>query len=108
MHFLDFPECGRGVAFLRDQLPLCDAPVQLTRESRRLPHAIGIELVEKLSALWVMVYCSVFLIAISVFVAAWWSIKGDMQGAFGAASFFASFLGIIGIGLATAVSVASQ
>ena len=104
MHFLSFPACGRGVSIIRDQLPLRDAPVRFTPGTRRRPHAIGIELVEKLSALWVMGYCIAAFIAISLFASIWWLLKGDMQGAFGAAGFFASSLGILAIGVTIAVS----
>ena len=43
-------------------------------------------------------WCWVFFVTLS-FAVGWRVRTGDMQGAFGASAFFASFLGVVGLGV---------
>jgi uncharacterized membrane protein YvlD (DUF360 family) len=65
----------------------------------RLPEAIGLQLVDELCLLWIMIFCAGYFVATLVFGIVWWIAKNDVQGAFAAAGFFASFLGVVALGV---------
>jgi hypothetical protein len=103
-HYLDHPEAGRGIAWYRNTFPLREEKVKKDPDVLRPPEAIGIQLVEKLCPFWIMIFSCAYFIATLIFGISWWIVKNDIQGAFGAAGFFASFLVIVALGITAAVS----
>ena len=51
-----------------------------------------------------MILCVAYFLGTLVFGITWWAVRGDIQGAFGAASYFASFVGVISIIVMVGVS----
>ena len=103
-HYLDYPECGRGRSYYRDRLPLRDEEVKKDPDVLKLPEALGLELIEVLSALWVFIFGTGFFFAVLVFAISYWAIYKDIQGAFAAGGFLASFLAVVSMGITAVVS----
>lgn len=94
IHIFNNPECGRGDTWYRSRLPLRPEHVRRTDEDDDLPVAHGIQVVERLSQWKILTLCLWYLFATLLFGVIWWAVKGDIQGGFSAASYFASYVGV--------------
>jgi hypothetical protein len=104
-HYLDHVECGRGSTRYRKQFPLRDQPLECNTKAIKLPEAMGLHLMEKLCVIWVIIFGLGFFGTTLIFGISWWALKGDIQGAFGAAGFFSSFLGVVALSITATVSL---
>jgi len=103
-HFFEHPHCGRGSVSYRQRLPLRHDVITKDRNSFHNPEALGVLLFDDLSNVAIMVLCSVYFAATLAFGIVWWVVKGDMQGAFGAAAYFATFSGLISLSVTAVLS----
>lgn len=97
-------ECGRGSTWYRSRLPLHDEPIFKARGILQPPEAVGLHLVEKPSIFRFMMLCVGYFLGTLVFGLTWWVVTGDIQGAFSAAGYFASFVGVVSLVVMVAVS----
>ena len=97
-------ECGQGITWYRSRLPLRNEPLLKLPEILQPPEAVGLQLLEKPSIFRFMMLCVGYFLATLVFGITWWAVRGDIQGAFGAAGYFASFVGIVSLVIMVAVA----
>ena len=107
-HCFDHPECGKNRTRYRDSLPLNAYRFENPERFKQRLEGLGIRLVEEISILWVLGYCSAYFAVITVFGVVWWICKGDISGGFTAASFFGSILTCVTIALTIFISSKSQ
>lgn len=75
-------------------MPLRDEVVRRSPGIQDHPEAIGLHLEAAPDGLSVAVLCAVYMLATAIFGIVWWLVNDDMQGAFSAAGYFASLVGI--------------
>ena len=98
------PECRRESTWYRSRLPLYDEPILRRPDALQPPEAIGLHLVERPSIFRLTMLCVGYFLATLVFGITWWAVRGDIQGAFSAAGYFASFAGVVSLVAMVAVS----
>jgi len=98
------PECRRESTWYRSRLPLYDEPILKLPEILQSPEAVSLYLVEKPSIFRLIALCVGYFVITLVFGITWWVVRDDIQGAFDAASYFASFVGVVSLMVVIVVS----